>query len=129
MLKRLDRSEKSEIDKKIHLSLISLFEHKLDNNFGTEGVPTPIPYILHASEVYSETYMAKLDIVPSYKDQPGGGKPGCGGRVVTGGAGGESWRWEANAGGERREREGGRLAGEARESFNGVVAMARARGH
>jgi hypothetical protein len=31
--------------------------------------------------------------------------------------------------GEREEREGGRLAGEARESFNGVVAMARARGH
>jgi hypothetical protein len=54
-------------------------------------------------------------------------QPGCGGRVVTGGAGGESWRWEADGGGEKRER--GRLAGEARESFNGVVAMARARGH
>jgi hypothetical protein len=25
--------------KKIYLSLISLFEHKLDNNFGTEGGP------------------------------------------------------------------------------------------
>jgi hypothetical protein len=38
VLKRLDRLEESEIDKKL-LSLISMFEHKLDNNFGMEGVP------------------------------------------------------------------------------------------
>jgi hypothetical protein len=38
VLKQLDRSEESEIGQKKKLNLISLFEHKLDNNFRTEGV-------------------------------------------------------------------------------------------
>jgi hypothetical protein len=38
VLKQLDRSKESETEFFFYLSLISLFEHKLDNNFVTEGV-------------------------------------------------------------------------------------------
>jgi hypothetical protein len=38
VLKRLDHSEEIR-DRKKNLNSISLFEYKLDNNFGTEGVP------------------------------------------------------------------------------------------
>lgn len=41
----------------------------------------------------------------------GAALPGCGGRVVTGDSGGESWRWEADGGGEREREKRGRETG------------------